>query len=129
MTLKDCVVRSVAAGLALFVLGWIIYGFLLEPSGVAEPPVMWAIIVGSLLTGGLLTMVLDWNGAMGAAGGAKAGGVFGALMALAYGTMAHGTMTAGPALGEVIRDGAVALVMYGIAGAIVGVLAERAGEF
>lgn len=129
MTLKDCVVRSVAAGLALFVLGWIIYGFVLEPSGAAEAPVMWAILVGSWLTGGLLTMVLGWRGALGAAEGAKDGGLFGALMVLASGMTMHGTMTAGPALGEVIRDGAVALVMYGIAGAIVGVLSERGAEF
>ena len=127
MTLRDCVVRSVAAGLALFVLGWIIYGFLIEPSDMAEAPVMWAIVVGSLLSGGLLALVLDWKGALGAAEGAKAGGVFGLVMAVAAGMMAHGTMMAGPALGDVIRDGIVALVMYGIAGAIVGVLSERSG--
>ena len=90
---------------------------------------MWAIVAGSLLSGGLLTMVLGWNGASGAAEGAKAGGVFGLLMELAYGTMAHGTMMAGPVLGDVIRDGVVALVMYGIAGAIVGVLSGRRSDF
>ena len=128
MSLKDCVVRSVSAGLALFVLGWVIYGFLIEPSGMAEAPIVWAVAVGSLLSGGLLALVLGWKGASGTADGAKAGGVFGLLMELAYGTLAHGTMMAGPALGDVIRDGVVALVMYGIAGAIVGALSARVGN-
>lgn len=128
MSLKNCAVRSLAAGLALFVLGWIIYGFLLEPSGVAEAPIMWAIIVGSLLSGSLLTMVLGWKGALGAAEGAKAGGVFGLVMELAYGTMGHGTMMDGPELGEVILYGIAALVMYAIAGAVVGMLTARGGD-
>ena len=46
-------------------------------------------------------------------------------MQLAAGTLAHGTMMAGPPLGDVIRDGFVALVMYGIAGAVVGALSGR----
>ena len=128
MSLKNCLVRSVAAGLALFVLGWIIYGFLLEPSGVAETPIMWAIVLGSLLSGALLTLVLGWKGTSGAPEGAKAGGVFGLVMVLAGGFMAHGTMMAGPVLGEVFRDGIVALVMYGIAGAVVGMLTARGGD-
>lgn len=128
MSLKDCVVRTVAAGLVLFVLGSVIYTFLIEPSGVAATPRMWAIVVGSLLGGGLLSIVLGWNGASGVGEGAKAGGVFGLLMELTYGTLAHGTMAAGPALGDVVRDGIVAMVMYGIAGAVVGVLAARGGE-
>ncbi|MDE0082454.1 MAG: hypothetical protein OXT72_07390 [Gammaproteobacteria bacterium] len=35
MRSKGCSVRNVAAGFALFVLAWITYGFLLEPSSVA----------------------------------------------------------------------------------------------
>jgi len=50
------------------------------------------------------------------------------LRELTYGTLAHGTVAAGPALGDVVRGGIVAVVMYGIAGAIVGVLAARGGE-
>ena len=134
MTLGNCIVRSVAAGATLFALRWAIYGSLLEgsllePSGVAEDPIRWAIVAGSLLSGGLLTLVLDWKVALGAAEGAKAGAGFGLVMELAYGTMAHGTMMAGPALGDVIRDGLVALVMYGIAGAVVGALAGYSEGF
>ncbi|MDE0395699.1 MAG: hypothetical protein OYK82_13085 [Gammaproteobacteria bacterium] len=58
MRSKGCGVRNIAAGLALFVLAWITYGFLLERSSVAAAPILWAIRQGPLQSGGLLTMVL-----------------------------------------------------------------------
>lgn len=75
MRSKGCGVRNVAAGFALFVLAWITYGLLLERSIVAAAPILWAIREGPLQSGGLLTMVLGWNGASGATEGTRTDGL------------------------------------------------------
>ena len=75
MRSKGCGVRNVAAGLALLVLVWITYGFLLDRSSVAAAPILWAIMKGPLQSGGLLTMDLGWNGASGATEGTKGDGL------------------------------------------------------
>ena len=128
MDMKKCVVGSVSGGVVLFVLGWLIYGYVFaDTPGMAEEMVMWAVIVGSLLSGMLLTMVLDWNGAGSAGDAAKAGATFGLVLGLAMGFMSHGTMdmSMAPGLGMVIRDAVVAAVMYGVAGAVIAMAAGR----
>jgi hypothetical protein len=82
---------ALAGGVALFLLGWLIYGMLLMDYTTANfnqcasnPPdqmIWWAIIASSLATGLLLALIFSWSNTSGAAAGAQKGAIIGALMA------------------------------------------------
>ena len=116
-----CVAASVAGGAVYFVLGWIIYGFLIQDSGAAAEPVIWAIGLGSVFIAAVLALVLSWRGTTGAGDAFKASAGFGVLLGLAIGFSLMGTMEpeAGPDLTTVVRDAVIGALMYGAAGVVV----------
>lgn len=133
MDMKKLVVGSISGGVVLFLLGFLVYGFIITESPGMAPEgemVLWAIILGSLFSGMLLTLVLGWRGAANAGDAAKAGGAFGLVMALAFGFMAMGTMAAdiSPDMGRILLDGVVAAVMYGVAGAVIAMVTGGKAE-
>ncbi len=81
---------TIAGGVVFFLLGWLVYGVLLMDYATAnmnqcaarpmDEMVWWAVIASSLLTGLLLTMVLNWAGAKAIVDGLKTGAVFGVLL-------------------------------------------------
>ena len=125
-----CVAASVAGGAVYFVLGWIIYGFLVQDSGAAAEPVIWAIGLGSVFIAAVLALVLSWRGATGAGDAFKASAVFGVLLGLAIGFSLMGTMEpeAGPDLTAVIRDAVIGALMYGVAGVVVAKVLGAGGQ-
>ena len=84
---------TVIGGIAFFLLGWLIYGILLMDYSAenynhcanrpGENVIWWAMVLSNFTTAFLLTLILNWAGAKGAAGGLKYGAVFGFLVALA----------------------------------------------
>ena len=114
-----CVTASVAGGLVYFVLGWIIYGMLIQDPNAAAEPALWAIALGSLFLGAVLALVLSWRGTTGAGDAFKASAGFGVLLGLAVGFSLMGTMEAsGLDTMTVLRDA----VMYGVVGIVVAKL-------
>ena len=72
----------------------------------------------------MLATVLGWKGATDVAGGAKAGAQLGALIAVAVGFMMLGTMNVST-LTWAIVDIVVSAVLWGAAGAVVGMMLGR----
>lgn len=125
-----CVAASVAGGAVYFVLGWIIYGFLVQDSGAAAEPVIWAIGLGSVFIAAVLALVLSWRGTTGAGDAFKASAGFGVLLGLAIGFSLMGTMEpeAGPDLTTVVRDAVIGALMYGVAGVVVAKVLGAGGQ-
>ncbi|WP_420463723.1 hypothetical protein [Candidatus Palauibacter sp.] len=129
-----CLVASVAGAVVLFVGGYVLYELLLgglmeanmgSATGAMKdaPNFLW-IAVGQLASGGVLATVLGWKGATDVAGGAKAGAQLGALIAVAVGFMMLGTMNVST-LTWAIVDVVVSAVLWGAAGAVVGMMLGR----
>ena len=118
-----CVTASVAGGLVYFVLGWIIYGMLIQDPNAAAEPTLWAIALGSLFLGAVLALVLSWRGTTGAGDAFKASAGFGVLLGLAVGFSLMGTMEAsGLDTMTVLRDAVIGGLMYGVVGIVVAKL-------
>ncbi len=129
-----CLVASVAGAVVFFVGGYVVYelalgGFLEANMGSAtgvmkeSPNFLW-IAVGQLASGGVLATVLSWKGATDAQGGAMGGAKVGALLAVAFGFMMLGTMNVST-LTWAIVDVVVSVVLWGAAGAVVGIMLGR----
>ena len=129
-----CLIASIAGAVVLFVGGYVLYELLLggfleanmgSATGVMKeaPNFLW-IAVGQLATGGVLATVLGWKGATNAADGGKAGAQLGALLAVGFGFVMLGTMNI-TNLTWAIVDIVVAAVLWGAAGAVVGVMLGR----
>ncbi len=126
MDMKKMGIGAVAGGLTLFVLGWVIYGMVIQPEGMAAEPNYLMMGLSMLFSGALITLVLGWSGASSPADGFKAAALFGILLNLAMGFSMMGSMEMAPAMSEVLRDTVVGgLVMYGIAGAVVTMAVNR----
>ena len=132
MDLKKFVTGSVVGGIAFFFLGYLFYGVLLagfysEHSGAAagtargmEDIVWWALILGNVSSGALLSYIfLKWANISSFGGGASAGATIGFFIGLSMDLIRFATagmfdLTA--SLGDVV----VMTVMYGVAGGIIG---------
>ncbi|MDE2721177.1 hypothetical protein [Candidatus Palauibacter polyketidifaciens] len=129
-----CLVASVAGAVVLFVGGYVLYelvlgGFFAANAGSAtgvikeSPDFLW-IAVGQLASGGVLATALGWKGATDVAGGAQAGAKLGALIAVAFGFVMLGAMNIST-LASVVVDVVVTGVLWGAAGAVVGMMLGR----
>ena len=129
-----CLVASVAGAVVLFVGGYVLYelvlgGFFAANAGTAtgvikeSPDFLW-IAVGQLASGGVLATALGWKGATDVAGGAQAGAKLGALIAVAVGFVTLGAMNTST-LASTVVDVVVTGVLWGAAGAVVGMMLGR----
>lgn len=129
-----CLVASVAGAVVLFVGGYVLYelvlgGFFAANAGSAtgvikeSPDFLW-VAVGQLASGGVLATALGWKGATDVAGGAQAGAKLGALIAVAFGFVMLGAMNIST-LASVVVDVVVTGVLWGAAGAVVGMMLGR----
>lgn len=129
-----CLVASVAGAVVLFVGGYVLYelvlgGFFAANAGSAtgvikeSPDFLW-IAVGQLASGGVLATALGWKGATDVAGGAQAGAKLGALIAVAVGFVTLGAMNTST-LASTVVDVVVTGVLWGAAGAVVGMMLGR----
>ena len=122
---------GLAAGVALFVMGFLIWGFALagffeahvgSATGVMkDPPDFLFIVLASLLQGIFLALVLGWKGVASAGDGMKAGAMLGVLMALGLNTLFFGTTNLMDMTGSLV-DALMVGVQWGIAGAAVGMV-------
>ena len=129
-----CLIASIAGAVVLFVGGYVLYELLLggffeanmgSATGVIKesPEFLW-IAVGQLAGGGVLATALGWKGTTDVAGGAQAGAKLGALIAATFGFVALGAMNTST-LASVVVDVVVTAVLWGAAGAVVGMMLGR----
>lgn len=135
---KRLITGTIAGGITLFVLGYLIYGLALadffasnggSATGVARDPVIfWAIAVGEFSMAALVTLALIWKGASSTGDGFKTGAIVGLLVGLVFNFITYG-VTNIINLTVATVDPIITLLRVGIAGAvIVMVLGKMAGS-
>ena len=120
---KKCILATLAGFVALFVLGYVLYGLLLADffanEAMSDAPNYLAIAGGQLATAGLLALVLSWRTAEGPGDAFKAGAGVGVLYSLSFGLTMFGTTEGMFTATTVVGDAVVSVVMFGIAGMVI----------
>ncbi|MBK9240038.1 MAG: hypothetical protein IPL75_07175 [Acidobacteria bacterium] len=135
MQSQKFVVTSVLAAVLLFTIGGLVYGSVLanffaanmgSATGITkEPADFWAIVVGELAGGTLLTLVIaGWARVGTAAGGAKVGAVMALMMTINFDFVLYGTSNVANLTAACV-DVLVNTVRYAIVGAFVGWMTGR----
>ena len=135
MTNHKFALATIAGGVTLFVLGGILYGWLLmdffaAQSGTAQgvmketPAWLW-LGLGELTFAALLTTVIGtWAGVSGAGDGFKIGAIFGLLLGVALSLTFLGVANISTPLGSIV-DTIVGAIRTGAAGAVIGIVLGR----
>jgi hypothetical protein len=130
MNMKKFLLGTLAGGIAFFFVGYLFYGMALAgfyTEHMASPAAMrmeaivwWALIVGNLASGALVTYIfLKWAHIASFGGGASGGAIIGFFLALSLNMIQFataGTLDLTASLVDVL----VRTLLYAIAGAVVG---------
>ena len=120
---KKCILATLAGFVALFVLGFVLYGMLLADffanDVISESPNYVAVAGGQLAGAALLALVLSWRAAEGPGEAFKSGAGVGVLYSLSMSLTTFGTTDGMHTMATVAGDAVVMLVMYGIGGMVV----------
>ena len=126
---KNFLMATIAGGVTLFVLSFLIYAVLLADffanDAINPEPIMWAVTLGQFLSAAFLTIILGWKGVTNAKEGFQAGAIIGAVMGLAFGLMMYGAMVGMHTITTLLGDTVVSLVVYGIGGAVIALVLNR----
>jgi uncharacterized membrane protein len=137
MNTKKFIIGTLAGGITFFFLGYLFYGMALASfftqhttnvSGAMKSMnelVWWALILGNLAVGGLLTYVYLKLGNIGSFGsGASTGAAIGFFLSLSRDLIRYATENSFD-ITAVIVDVLVGIVMAAIAGGVIGALLGR----
>lgn len=138
MKTKKILIGALVGGVAMFFLGWLIYGMLLASFMEAncdnsnarpmEEMIWWAIIASNLIWGLLLAIVLDWAASFTMASGAKIGAVFGLLAGLGFDLGMYSMTTMFSNLTIIIIDSLSYSVMFAVTGALTAWVMGKVGQ-
>lgn len=128
MKIAKVFIGGLVAGVAMFFLGWLIYGILLSSlmgencnSGNARPMdqmVWWALIVSNLVWGLLLAIIIDWTSNTSITSGFKVGAVLGLLTALGFDLSMYAMTTMYSNLNIIFVDALAYSAMFAITGVV-----------
>ncbi len=126
------IVAGLAAGAIFFLLGWVVYGFILKDfmesnyNNCANRPmedmIWWALIVSQFVWGFLLAMILGWANARTFSSGMQKGLIVGVLISAAYDLSMHSMLTVFLTMNALVVDIVVNGVMCAIAGGVIGMI-------
>ncbi|HLF45881.1 MAG TPA: hypothetical protein VI548_05625 [Chitinophagaceae bacterium] len=131
MNTNKFLIGGIIGGIANFLLGWLVWGMLLmnflkENMGTAtgvmkaeNEMVWWALIVGNLFWGFVLSYVLNKSGTSGVGGGATTGAMLGFLIAGGFDFTMLGTANI-MTLNGVLVDIVASIVVSAIVGGVIG---------
>jgi len=129
MQTNKILLGGLAGGVALFLLGWIIYGILLMDFASTNynqcmnrpnmDMIWWALILSNLAFGFLLAFIFSRTGTTGFVGGAKLGAIIGILLSVSIdlGYYSMTTMYVRPS--AILVDVAAYIIYIALAGAVV----------
>jgi len=130
MKTNKILLGGIAGGVALFLLGWLIYGILLMNYTSANynqcmnrpnmEMIWWALILSNLAYGFLLSFIFSWSNTTGIISGAKIATIIGLLFSISIdlGYYSMTTMYLNPS--AIIVDVISYTVYLAIAGAVIG---------
>jgi len=135
METKKILIGTLIAGVAMFFLGWLIYGIALagfmeancdhSSARPMEEMIWWAMIASNFIWGLLLTLILNWSGSFTASAGAKIGAIVGLLCGLGFdlGMYSMTTIFSSPTV--LIVDSLAYVVMFSITGALTALVMSK----
>jgi hypothetical protein len=137
MDAKKRIMATLAGFVAIFVLGWLIYGMLLMDfymtnSGTAtgvmradSEMVWWALIAGNLMQAYFLVYIFGkWANITTFSGGLQAGAILGLILGFAINLTMYGTSNT-MNLTAALVDPFVSAVMMGVTGGVIGAILGR----
>lgn len=139
MNTKNFLIGGIVGGVAYFLLGWLIYGNLMNQFFHDHPGTAtnveramdqfewWALALGNLLFGFLLAYVFAKSGVSSLTSGLITGGIVGLLACSAIDLMMYGTTNI-MSKRAMVADIAVFTVMSAIVGAIIGAVLGMANK-
>jgi len=130
MDTNKILLGGIAASVTLFVLKWVVYGLLLidyinanyNPC-IMRPMqdyVMWAMILGTLAFGFLLSLIFSWSNTTGMVKGAKVAGIIGILYSINIDLVLYSTSTRFSNLTAVFVSIIANTAMWVIVGVVAG---------
>lgn len=137
MDAKTRILATLAGGVVLFLLSWLLYGILLmdffnahrgSASGVMREEnemIWWALVAGNFLQTYLLVYIFgNWAGITTFGAGFKAGAIIGLILGYAYDLLMYST-THIMDLTSTLVDPLVTAVMMGVTGGVIGIVLGR----
>lgn len=130
MKTKKILFGGLSGGVALYLLGWLIYGILLMDYSMANynqcmnrpnmEMIMWAMGLSNFALGFLLALIFSWSNITGAMAGAKAAGIIGLLLGVSMDLGFYSMTTMYPNLTVIFVDVIAYIVYLALAGAVIG---------
>jgi hypothetical protein len=137
MTAKNRILATLVGFVVLFLLGWLLYGFLLmdfyqansgSATGVMraeDEMVWWSLIAGNIMQAYLLVYIFGtWANITTFSEGLKAGLIIGLITGYAYTLIMYGTTNIGN-LTSTLVDPFVSAAMLAVAGGVIGWMLGR----
>ena len=131
MAAKQFTMATLAGGVAVFVMGFLLYGlaladFFASNAGTAtgvmkEAPLMWSLILGQVITAAFLVMVMGWRGDSSAVDGLKTGALVGLILGLGLDFTFFGVANTQNLIATLV-DPFVFMIQLGVGGAVIGVV-------
>ena len=134
MKTNKILLGGITGGVALFLLGWVIYGILLMDYSTAnynqcmnrpmQEMIWWSLILSNLALGFLLATIFSWSDTTGFMAGAKTAGIIGLLLSVSmdFGYYSMTTMYVNPSV--IIVDIIAYTIYLAITGALIGWVME-----
>ena len=129
MATKQFTMATLAGGVAVFVMGFLLYGlaladFFAANAGTAtgvmkEAPLMWSLILGQVITAAFLVMVMGWRGDSSAGAGLKTGALVGLISGFGGSFTFYGVANIAN-LTFALVDPIVYMIQLGVGGAVIG---------
>lgn len=129
MANKQSIMATLAGGVAVFVMGFLLYGlaladFFANNAGTAtgvmkEAPLMWSLILGQVILAAFLVMIMGWRGDSSAGAGLKTGALVGLILGFALDFTFYGVANASN-LTATLVDPVVFMIQLGVGGAVIG---------
>jgi len=121
---------GLAGGVALFLLGWVIYGILMMDYSMANynqcmnrpnmGMIWWALILSNFALGFLLALIFSWSNTTGILAGAKVAGIIGLLLGISMDFGFYSMTTMYPSLSVTFVDIITYTVYLALTGAVIG---------
>ena len=138
MDIKRLIIGTVVGGIALFILGYVIWNMLFtdffaanagSATGVVkDPQVIWALAIGSLCYAALLTLAIGTRAASATiVEGLKIGAIVGGLMWFAVDLTLYAVWNVSN-LTAAIADSLLELIRAGISGAVIAAVLARIAD-
>ena len=132
MDAKRLAIGTVVGGIAMFVVGYLIWNILLDywngafdAAGVArEAQLLWAVVLSNIAAAALITLAIETGGSSTIGGGVKIGAIVGFLVWSGVDLAFYADTTIFD-LTTIILDPLLASVHYGIGGGVIAAVLGR----